>query len=163
MFEIINIYIETQKKKLRSSIDLNLLKVKDIKGVFTEINEVINQLEQLKKNLDNQDPFPAINKCCRLDVKTMTDRYKSMVKKVMTTRDLEPITVHIDDQALYQLNRQLKQILYVIDHAEGEETQYSQKGNIRSGHSEHHDMDDHHSQHSIPNSQNRPNSHNHFS
>jgi len=41
MIDMIKIFTESQKKKLKSRIELNMLKVKDITGVIKEIKEVI--------------------------------------------------------------------------------------------------------------------------
>jgi hypothetical protein len=78
----------------------------------------------------------------------MVDRYKSQIKKVMTTRDLDPITVHIDEQMLFQLNRTLAKIIHVITHQETEDSVRGagkqESSQVLEHHSELPELIDHH-------------------
>jgi hypothetical protein len=50
----------------------------------------------------------------------MTDKYKSQIKKVIQTHDLDPITVHIDEHKLFQLKGELMKIVKVVTNVEQE-------------------------------------------
>ena len=63
------------------------LQVKNIGGIFQRIETVIDQLENLRNSLlTSSDPFQHFHKACRLDVKTLLDRYKSDLKKSIKSK-----------------------------------------------------------------------------
>jgi len=48
----------------------------------------------------------------------MIDKYKSAIKKVIQTHDLDPITIHIDEHRLFHLKGELIKIAKVITNIE---------------------------------------------
>ncbi|CAD8143836.1 unnamed protein product [Paramecium octaurelia] len=89
MFEIINIFFKQQENLLENKVKENQLKVRNIGGIFQKIESVIQQLELLRNSLlTSSDPFTHFHKACRLDVKSLLDRYKSDLKKSIKSKEL---------------------------------------------------------------------------
>ncbi|CAD8060516.1 unnamed protein product [Paramecium sonneborni] len=114
MFEIINIFFQEQENLLQTKVKENQLKVKNIGGIFQKIEAVIEQLELLRNSLlTSPEPFSNFHKACRLDVKSLLDRYKSDLKKSIKSKELDPINVHIDEHKLFNLKNYLIQIVNI--------------------------------------------------
>ncbi|CAD8048949.1 unnamed protein product [Paramecium primaurelia] len=121
MFDIITIFFRQLENVLETKVKENQLKVKNIGGIFQRIQTVIDQLEILRNSLLNSsDPFQHFHKACRLDVKSLLDRYKSDLKKSIKSKELDPINVHIDEHKLFNLKNQLSKIVVIqtTDHDE---------------------------------------------
>ncbi|CAD8146974.1 unnamed protein product [Paramecium pentaurelia] len=121
MIEIITIFFKQLENVLETKVKENQLKVKNIGGIFQRIQTVIDQLEILRNSLLNSsDPFQHFHKACRLDVKSLLDRYKSDLKKSIKSKELDPINVHIDEHKLFNLKNQLSKIVVIqtTDHDE---------------------------------------------
>ncbi|CAD8058649.1 unnamed protein product [Paramecium sonneborni] len=114
MFEIINIFFQQQEYLLQTKVKENQLKVKNIGGIFQKIQAVIEQLEFLRDSLLNSpDPLSYFHKACRLDVKSLLDRYKSDLKKSIKSKELDPINIYIDEHKLFNLKNELSKIVKI--------------------------------------------------
>ncbi|CAD8151879.1 unnamed protein product [Paramecium pentaurelia] len=114
MFEIITIFFKQQENLLETKVKENQLKVRNIGGIFQKIETVIEQLEILRNSLlTSSDPFLYFHKACRLDVKSLLDRYKSDLKKSIKSKELDPINVHIDEHKLFNLKNELSKIVII--------------------------------------------------
>ncbi|CAD8140945.1 unnamed protein product [Paramecium octaurelia] len=121
MIEIIQLFFKQIENLLETKVKENLLKVKNIGGIFQRIQTVIEQLEILRNSLlTSSDPFLHFHKACRLDVKSLLDRYKSDLKKSIKSKELDPINVHIDEHKLFNLKNELSKIVIIqtTDHEE---------------------------------------------
>ena len=71
----------------------NILKATDFNGVFDKIKALVQELELLNSNLDNGNTISVVNKICMLDLKSLMDKFRNEIHKVIDSRDLDPIGI----------------------------------------------------------------------
>ena len=98
---------------LKQRVHENLLKGSDFEGIFEEMKNIINELEYLRKNLESSNGLNYIKKICMLDLKALMKEFKYKVQKVIKTKDLEPIDIHIDETKFQSFKTELENMIYI--------------------------------------------------
>lgn len=101
------------EETLKRRVHENLLKGSDFEGVFQEMKNIINEMEFLRKNLDSNNGISYIKKICMLDLKALMKNFKSKVQRVVGTKDLEPIDIHVDEVRFKQFKNELENLIYI--------------------------------------------------
>lgn len=101
------------EETLKRRVQENLLKSSDFEGVFKEMNNIINEMEFLRKNIDTNNGVSYIKKICMLDLKALMKDFKAKVQKVAGTKDIEPIDIHVDEIRFKQFRNDLENLIYI--------------------------------------------------
>lgn len=91
--QVINSFFETLEDTFKKRVHENMLKATDFNLVFDKIKALIQELELLNQNLDSGSTINVIKKICLLDLKSLMDKFRSEIHRVIDSRDLDPVGI----------------------------------------------------------------------
>jgi len=77
-------------------------------------------LEGLNTALDTGNTISVIKKICLLDLKSLMDKFRADIHKVIDSKDLDPVEIVIEEQRIINLKSELEQMVYLTK----EQSQY---------------------------------------
>lgn len=113
MHFMIESYSAQLEETLKRRVHENILKGSDFEGIFEDMKNIIKELDFLRKNLDSSSGVTYIKKICLLDLKSLMTEFKSKVHRVIKTKDLEPIDIHVDENKFIQFKSDLENMIFI--------------------------------------------------
>ncbi|KAL4471130.1 hypothetical protein ABPG72_006511 [Tetrahymena utriculariae] len=113
IMRIVDFHFEQLFIQFKSQVQDNVLKASDLTYIFENIKQSIVELDQLSNNLEQGNTIQAIVKVCQLDLKSLIDKFKSDIHKIVDSRDLDPIKIIQNNNAVNDIKRILPQVAII--------------------------------------------------
>ncbi|EAR99260.1 kelch motif protein (macronuclear) [Tetrahymena thermophila SB210] len=113
IMRIVDFHFEQLFIQFKSQVQDNVLKASDLTYIFENIKQSIVELDQLSNNLEQGNTIQAIVKVCQLDLKSLIDKFKSDIHKIVDSRDLDPIKIIQNNNAVNDIKRILPQVAVI--------------------------------------------------
>jgi hypothetical protein len=86
-------FFDSCEETLRKKINENVLRANDFAPVFEKIRSLVQELEALNNQLDTTNTISVIRRICLLDLKSMMDKFRGDIHRVVDSKELDPIVV----------------------------------------------------------------------